>query len=409
MIAAEGDVEPARAAIAEALAMPCRSAGEEVLVRSFLAGASMLIGDMNGGMEQLDELRRACDEAGPNLRVYGLARRSWSLAVVGFVSAASTALDETDAALGAFGRGTYSTGAQAAHIVVDWLRGEWDHALTALADARREVELTDNAIIGPFLRSVEIDIRTARGELREALALVKPPIAGGSATRATWSTAGILRATGDDGGARQLLRAMVARPVDASWLPHVLLRLVELEHDAGDEQAAREALAELERLADAERDPRPWVQAMARRGRGVVARDVDAALESAATADAEGLVYDAALARLLAATLDTNRTSEALAAHEVFGTLGAEADRRRAASLLRDRGEKVPRKRRRAPGQLTAAETEIARLVQAGMRNRDIARTTNYSERTVEVYLSRIYAKLGVSSRLQLARLLDEQ
>ena len=93
----------------------------------------------------------------------------------------------------------------------------------------------------------------------------------------------------------------------------------------------------------------------------------------------------------------------------MFGTLGAEADRRRAATLLRDRGEKVPRRRRRAPGQLTAAETEIAHLVQAGMRNRDIARTTNYSERTVEVYLSRIYAKLGVSSRLQLARLLDEQ
>jgi DNA-binding NarL/FixJ family response regulator len=89
--------------------------------------------------------------------------------------------------------------------------------------------------------------------------------------------------------------------------------------------------------------------------------------------------------------------------------LGAEADRRRAATILRDRGEKVPRRKRRAAGQLTPAETEIARLVQAGMRNRDIARTANYSERTVEVYLSRIYAKLGVSSRLQLARLLDEQ
>ena len=69
----------------------------------------------------------------------------------------------------------------------------------------------------------------------------------------------------------------------------------------------------------------------------------------------------------------------------------------------------MPRKKRRVAGQLTPSETEIARLVQAGMRNRDIARTTNYSERTVEVYLSRIYAKLGVSSRLQLARLLDEQ
>ncbi|HZB39689.1 MAG TPA: helix-turn-helix transcriptional regulator, partial [Ilumatobacter sp.] len=319
----------------------------------------------------------------------------------------TAALDETDTALGAFGRGTYSAGAHAARIVIDWMRGDWDNALAALGDARREVEIADNAIMGPTLRNVEIDIRTARGEMREALALVKPAIAGGSATRSTWSTAGILRATGDDAGALQLLRATVARPTDASWLPHVLLRLAELEHDDGDEPAARKALAELEQLAEG--DPRPWVRAMAQRGRGVVAGDVSSALESAAVADGEGLVYEAALARLVAGTLDAGLTGEVLAAHEVFSGLGAEADRRRAAALLRDRGEKVPRRRRRAAGQLTAAETEIARLVQAGMRNREIARTTNYSERTVEVYLSRIYAKLGVSSRLQLARFLDEQ
>ena len=206
-----------------------------------------------------------------------------------------------------------------------------------------------------------------------------------------------------------MLRATSARPIDASWLPHVLLRLAELEHDAGNQPAAHDTLAELERLADDERDPRPWVRSMARRCRALVASDVGTAIESAEIADAEGLVYDAALARLLAGTLEPGLTDNVLAAHETFSTLGAEADRRRAAAVLRDRGEKVPRRRRRAPGQLSAAEIEIARLVQAGMRNRDIARTTNYSERTVEVYLSRIYAKLGVSSRLQLARLLDEQ
>jgi DNA-binding CsgD family transcriptional regulator len=288
------------------------------------------------------------------------------------------------------------------------MRGEWDHVLTALGEARRDIELSENAIIGPYLQSVEIEIRTARGELREALALVKQPIASASTTRTLWATAGTLRASGDDGGARQLLRATIARPTDASWLPHLLLRLIELDHDAGDGAEARGALDQLESLADAP-DPRPWVRAMGLRGRALVAGDVGAALESAAMADSEGLVYDAALARLLAASLDPALSEDLLAAHEVLGTLGAEADRRRAAALLRDRGEKVPRRRRRAPGQLTAAETEIARLVQAGMRNRDIARTTNYSERTVEVYLSRIYAKLGVSSRLQLARLLDEQ
>ncbi|MCE6994636.1 LuxR C-terminal-related transcriptional regulator [Saccharothrix sp. S26] len=41
------------------------------------------------------------------------------------------------------------------------------------------------------------------------------------------------------------------------------------------------------------------------------------------------------------------------------------------------------------------------------MRNRDIAAALHYSPRTIEVYLSRIYAKLRVSSRLELARVLD--
>jgi DNA-binding CsgD family transcriptional regulator len=204
-----------------------------------------------------------------------------------------------------------------------------------------------------------------------------------------------------------LLRRAVERPTDRSWLPHVLLRLLELEHLAGDERA-RETLSQLEAVADPVVDPRPWVHSVVLRGRAVVHRDPDVALASAVVADSEGLAYDAALARLLAGELDPAATEPLLAAHEVFGTLGAEADRRRAGSLLRERGAKVPRRRRRSPGELTSAEVDIARLVQAGMRNREIARTTNYSERTVEVYLSRIYAKLGVSSRLQLARLLDE-
>ncbi|WP_255685400.1 helix-turn-helix domain-containing protein [Pseudonocardia sp. TRM90224] len=68
---------------------------------------------------------------------------------------------------------------------------------------------------------------------------------------------------------------------------------------------------------------------------------------------------------------------------------------------------KVPRAGTRAAGVLTDSEEQVARLVQQGMRNRDIAAALHYSPRTVEVYLSRIYTKLSVSSRLELARRLD--
>ena len=58
-------------------------------------------------------------------------------------------------------------------------------------------------------------------------------------------------------------------------------------------------------------------------------------------------------------------------------------------------------------GRMSATEERMARLVQQGLRNRQIAEILHYSPRSVDVYLSRIYAKLGISSRLELARALD--
>jgi DNA-binding NarL/FixJ family response regulator len=50
---------------------------------------------------------------------------------------------------------------------------------------------------------------------------------------------------------------------------------------------------------------------------------------------------------------------------------------------------------------------KVAQLIGQGMRNKEIATVLHYSTRTVEVYLSRIYRKLHISSRLELARALD--
>jgi DNA-binding NarL/FixJ family response regulator len=52
---------------------------------------------------------------------------------------------------------------------------------------------------------------------------------------------------------------------------------------------------------------------------------------------------------------------------------------------------------------LSAREREVARLVAAGKRNRDVAAALFLSEKTVESHLARIYDKLGVRSRTALA------
>jgi len=57
-----------------------------------------------------------------------------------------------------------------------------------------------------------------------------------------------------------------------------------------------------------------------------------------------------------------------------------------------------------SPSALTAREREIAELVAAGRTNREIAEQLVLSTRTIEAHLRNVYAKLGVRSRVELAR-----
>jgi DNA-binding CsgD family transcriptional regulator len=53
---------------------------------------------------------------------------------------------------------------------------------------------------------------------------------------------------------------------------------------------------------------------------------------------------------------------------------------------------------------LTPAELDVVRLVSEGLGNKDIATRLFVSPRTVQSHLTRVYTKLGLSSRVQLAQ-----
>jgi DNA-binding CsgD family transcriptional regulator len=91
------------------------------------------------------------------------------------------------------------------------------------------------------------------------------------------------------------------------------------------------------------------------------------------------------------------------AALQVFDSLGASLLARRAAAELRATGETV---RRRAPAatELTAQELQIARLAAAGGSNREVAARLYVSPKTVEYHLHKVFSKLGVASRADLAQ-----
>jgi two-component system nitrate/nitrite response regulator NarP len=59
-------------------------------------------------------------------------------------------------------------------------------------------------------------------------------------------------------------------------------------------------------------------------------------------------------------------------------------------------------------GSLTKREREVVELVCAGHRNREIAKKICTTEGTVKVYLHRIYEKLQVKSRMELALLVRD-
>jgi DNA-binding NarL/FixJ family response regulator len=181
-----------------------------------------------------------------------------------------------------------------------------------------------------------------------------------------------------------------------------LSRLIELAPPALELDALVKDLVEV-----ATPQVTPWAQTTLQRTLGVVHHDPAALREAVAHADTGGLPFERARAQLALGELVDSEVPALLEAYRLFARLGAHGLRRRAGRRLHELGAKVPRARSGAAGLLTESEERVARLVQQGMRNREIATALHYSPRSIEVYLSRIYAKLRVSSRLELARALD--
>jgi DNA-binding CsgD family transcriptional regulator len=187
--------------------------------------------------------------------------------------------------------------------------------------------------------------------------------------------------------------------------------LAEALAEAGRPEEANQVIGRLARLAGAQQHP--WGLATADRA-AAAARlaggyDQAAAAQlagAAAAYQALGLCFDAARTLLVLGRVQRRHKKRAAArqsleeARSGFDQLGcpgwAEAA---SAELGRVSG------RRAAPGGgLTLAEQRAAELVAGGLSNKEVAAELYVSVYTVQAHLSRVYAKLGVRSRGQLAQ-----
>ena len=154
---------------------------------------------------------------------------------------------------------------------------------------------------------------------------------------------------------------------------------------------------------------------------GDAAPAAERALASAAAADEAGIPIEAGLSRTLAGRAlsragDPERAlAELQRAAAQLHACGAVRYRNAADRELRRLGGRVHRRSR--PGEpdkvgvasLTAREREVARLVVDRRTNPQIAEGLYLSPKTVETHLSNIFHKLGVSSRVEVARAIERE
>lgn len=182
-----------------------------------------------------------------------------------------------------------------------------------------------------------------------------------------------------------------------------------LRRDGQAEQAAAVAAAFHQR---ATAKGRPWVQARARRALGMCAAEdvMDAHFAAAFTAHAATLDgYEEARTRLVygerlrRARRRSDARIQLRAALATFDDLGAPVWADRAAVELAATGEQVRRQDQPRAAALTPQELQVSLLLAEGRTTREVAAALFLSPKTVEYHLRKIYTKLDIRTRAELA------
>ena len=278
------------------------------------------------------------------------------------------------------------------------LRGDWSRALAELEQACRDLAVDGQLVAGHAWYELG-ELRRLQGApgvedaYQQAIAFGRVAQPGLALYRL-----GQGEVQAADAG---LHRVMAEREPAANRL-ELLEAAVEVHLVAGRIDAAKDAVAEMERIADAL--PTKAARSTVAAARGAIslaegrATDALVHLRSAVNGWRElGVPYEAAMVgvRIAEACRDLGDEDgvrmELRAALATFERLGARPDADRARALLPDRPV--------AASGLSPRELEVLRLIVEGKTNVEIAAELYLSERTVHRHVSNILTKLDVRSR----------
>lgn len=185
----------------------------------------------------------------------------------------------------------------------------------------------------------------------------------------------------------------------------------------GDPGRAAELNAEERELLEARRIPRPaHLDAELLRSRLIDPQDAHAALEAYFDALPAGHRWQRArIAERMAELEIAAGEADTAQGHLLLALAcaleqGIEPLERRVRAALKSIGrEPIPSAMERRKQSLTAAELRVALRAVTGLSNREVARELFVTPKTVEFHLARIFRKLGVGSRQELAAAFDDR
>lgn len=198
--------------------------------------------------------------------------------------------------------------------------------------------------------------------------------------------------------------------------PHALVRLIlgaRVASAAGD-AGLRARVLQATEVLKREDPPVPLLVAVAGHARGILERDVDAlvAVAGELRSSERPLLYAGVAEDLGNELARVERRAEALdqlnAAFDTYTECEAIADARRVGRALRRQGveRRIVTHPRARTGwdSLTDSELTVVGLIAEGATNRSVAQQLQLSPHTVKTHVRNAFAKLGITSRAQLAQ-----
>ncbi|MFD9727310.1 AAA family ATPase [Streptomyces sp. NPDC059072] len=449
VLAALGRDEEAQGLIAAALSAEAHTDPEAVALLQVRQQVAKVLAGQVPARADVEALVRATAGAAPVTVAGALALRGLCAVVAGDTCAAEWALEAAAQTLDELDDGDATAGEQEstlllllswAEALMGWYGPAHGHAERALAAVRTR---GDAHLLAPLLDTLGY-VHYQSGRMPDALAAAREcrevAKAAGRSDHVGLSDAITAAAWAQLGRGRPSTRA--ARPPSGDPMasprtPLNALLQAEAYLAAGDGEAA---LALLLPRREAWRVSEPVAVLAARGYELLAAAAVAVGLENAGM-EAEGVAEwashsaDAAAAVGIAeqrghalmarghALLSRRRTAEAAQVYEeALELLGPDSPagaraREMARELAREAARGAVRPASGWPGaepdaraegllaELTLREKEVAALAGEGCKSKEIAMRLTVSHRTVEAHLTRIYSKLGVTSRAELARL----